>query len=67
MTLASLLNVLKDNLNLMLTIIDDGSPLITFDAAGASVIITEIGEREVERIGVSSVDLFHIYLSPNNP
>ena len=42
MTLASLLAVLEENLNLMLTIID-GNPVITFDAAGGAAISAELG------------------------
>lgn len=63
MTLQSLLSVLESNLNLMLTVID-GSPVITFDAAGAGAISSELGAREIDRIGVESAMHFHIYLKP---
>lgn len=62
MTLASLLTVLEGNLNLMLTIID-GNPVITFDATGGPAISSELGAREVDRIGiVDGENHFNIYL-----
>lgn len=62
MTLASLLEVLEGNLNLMLTIID-GNPVITFDAAGGAAISAELGAREVDRIGImDGENHFNIYL-----
>lgn len=65
MTLANLLLVLEGNMNLMLTIIlDGGSRLITFDAAGASAISDEIGAMEVDRIGIDTAEHFNIYLKP---
>ena len=61
MTLADLLDVLDNNLNLMLTIMD-GDPVITFNATGAGAISDELGAREVDRIGVESGEHFNIYL-----
>lgn len=61
MTLTNLLEVLEGNMNLMLTIVD-GNPVITFDAAGASAISSELGLREVDRIGVETAEHFNIYL-----
>lgn len=67
MTLASLLEVLKDNMDLMLTVLDGGVRVITFDAAGGTAISTELGSREVDRLGVESSDRFNIYLKDLPP
>ena len=62
MNLGQLLDVLKQNLNLTLTIIDNGEQVITFNASGSIGVDVWLNIKEVERIGIESADHFNIYL-----
>lgn len=68
MLLSNLLVALSCNRNLYITLTDeDENALITFNATGYGSVESDLGERTVKKVKITSPNTATIVLEPSNP